>query len=84
IDVDFFKKINDNFGHGVGDEVLVTLAQVINSCCRSEDIVCRCGGEEFVVFLPNTSVVTAECVAERIRSVIESTVFPNNLRVTVS
>ena len=84
IDVDFFKKINDNFGHGVGDEVLVTLAQVINSCCRSEDIVCRFGGEEFVVFLPNTSVVTAECVAERIRSVIESTVFPNNLRVTVS
>ncbi len=55
-----------------------------NSCCRSEDIVCRFGGEEFVVFLPNTSVVTAECVAERIRSVIESTVFPNNLRVTVS
>ncbi len=84
IDVDFFKKINDNFGHGVGDEVLVTLAQVINSCCRSEDIVCRFGGEEFVVFLPNTSVVTAECVAERIRSVIESAVFPNNLRVTVS
>lgn len=84
IDVDFFKKINDRFGHGVGDEVLVSLAQVINSCCRSEDIVCRFGGEEFVVFLPNTSVVTAECVAERIRSVIESTVFPNNLRVTVS
>lgn len=84
IDVDFFKKINDSFGHGVGDEVLVSLAKVINSCCRSEDIVCRFGGEEFVVFLPNTSVVTAECVAERIRSVIEGTVFPNNLRVTIS
>ncbi len=84
IDVDFFKKINDSFGHGVGDEVLVSLAQIIKSCCRSEDIICRFGGEEFVVFLPNTSVLTAECVAERIRSVIESTVFPNNLRVTVS
>ncbi|EBR0688700.1 GGDEF domain-containing protein, partial [Salmonella enterica] len=84
IDVDFFKKINDSFGHGVGDEVLVSLAHVINSCCRIEDIVCRFGGEEFVVFLPNTSVVTAESVAERIRSVVESTVFPNNLRVTVS
>lgn len=84
IDVDFFKKINDSFGHGVGDEVLVSLAHVIKSCCRSEDIVCRFGGEEFVVFLPNTSVVTAEFVAERIRSVVESTVFPNNLRVTVS
>ncbi|EJK0513246.1 GGDEF domain-containing protein [Salmonella enterica] len=84
IDVDFFKKINDSFGHGVGDEVLVSLAQIINSCCRSEDIVCRFGGEEFVVFLPNTSVVIAECVAERIRSVVESTVFPNNLRVTIS
>ncbi|MBJ9352029.1 GGDEF domain-containing protein [Citrobacter freundii] len=84
IDVDFFKEINDSFGHGVGDEVLVSLAQIIKSCCRSEDIICRFGGEEFVVFLPNTSVVTAECVAERIRSVIERTVFPNNLRVTVS
>ncbi|HFE2538568.1 TPA: GGDEF domain-containing protein, partial [Escherichia coli] len=69
IDVDFFKKINDSFGHGVGDEVLVSLAQIIKSCCRSEDIICRFGGEEFVVFLPNTSVVTAECVAERIREV---------------
>lgn len=84
IDVDFFKEINDSFGHGVGDEVLVSLAHIINSCCRSEDVVCRFGGEEFVVFLPNTSVVTAKCVAERIRSVIESTVFPNNLRVTIS
>ncbi|WII50498.1 sensor domain-containing diguanylate cyclase [Klebsiella pneumoniae] len=84
IDVDFFKKINDFFGHGVGDEVLISLAHVINSCCRSEDIVCRFGGEEFVIFLPNTSVVTAERIAERIRSVIESTVFTNDLRVTIS
>ena len=45
-----FKKINDFFGHGVGDEVLISLAHVINSCCRSEDIVCRFGGEEFVIF----------------------------------
>ena len=84
IDVDFFKKINDFFGHGVGDEVLISLAHAINSCCRSEDIVCRFGGEEFVIFLPNTSVVTAERIAERIRSVIESTVFTNDLRVTIS
>lgn len=56
----------------------------LNSCCRSEDIVCRFGGEEFVIFLPNTSVVTAERIAERIRSVIESTVFTNDLRVTIS
>lgn len=84
IDVDFFKKINDNFGHGVGDDVLVSLAHVINGCCRSEDIVCRFGGEEFIVFLPSTSAMTAELVAERIRSAVELTVFPNNLRVTIS
>ncbi|EMK7726244.1 GGDEF domain-containing protein [Yersinia enterocolitica] len=84
IDIDFFKKVNDRFGHGVGDEVLVTLAKVISDCCRSEDIVCRFGGEEFIIFLPNTPVVTAEFVAERIRGVVEGTVFPNNLRVTVS
>ena len=64
--------------------VLISWAHVINSCCRSEDIVCRFGGEEFVIFLPNTSVVTAERIAERIRSVIESTVFTNDLRVTIS
>ncbi|WP_276310128.1 GGDEF domain-containing protein [Enterobacter roggenkampii] len=58
--------MNDCFGHGVGDEVLVSLAQIIKSCCRSEDIIFRFGGEEFVVFMPNTSVVTAECVSERI------------------
>jgi diguanylate cyclase (GGDEF)-like protein len=55
--------------------VLISLAHAINSCCRSEDIVCRFGGEEFVIFLPNTSVVTAERIAERIRSVIESSVY---------
>lgn len=64
--------------------MLISLAHAINSCCRSEDIVCRFGGEEFVIFLPNTSVVTAERIAERIRSVIESSVFTNDLRVTIS
>lgn len=71
IDIDFFKKINDGFGHDVGDDVLVSLAYVIISCCRSEDIVCRFGGEEFIVFLPHTSVIKAEFIAERIRSSVE-------------
>ncbi|RTQ14075.1 sensor domain-containing diguanylate cyclase [Enterobacter hormaechei] len=84
IDIDFFKKINDGFGHDVGDDVLVSLAYVIISCCRSEDIVCRFGGEEFIVFLPHTSVIKAEFIAERIRSSVEKTVFTKNLRVTVS
>lgn len=84
IDIDFFKKINDGFGHDVGDDVLVSLAYIITGCCRSEDIVCRFGGEEFIIFLPHTSVIKAEFIAERIRSTVEETVFSNNLRVTVS
>ena len=83
-DIDHFKKINDNYGHLVGDRILQQVGLIISRNVRGNDLVGRFGGEEFVVFLPNTSVVTAKCVAERIRSVIESTVFPNNLRVTIS
>lgn len=84
IDIDFFKKINDSFGHDVGDDVLVSLAYVISGCCRSEDVICRFGGEEFIIFLPNTSVREAELIAERIRSAVEDAVFSKKLRVTVS
>ncbi len=53
MDLDGFKKINDNFGHNVGDEALVNLAQILNSVYRSSDIIARIGGDEFIVFLVN-------------------------------
>lgn len=68
IDVDLFKKFNDDYGHQVGDECLKGVAEVINQCLgRQGDEVCRYGGEEFVVILPTTNAEAAISVAERIR-----------------
>jgi len=54
-DLDYFKRINDSFGHGVGDDVLVQTSQVIQSCVRDSDVVGRIGGEEFVILCPETN-----------------------------
>ena len=70
IDLDHFKQINDRYGHLYGDEVLRTVAQVMGEASRSEDLVCRYGGEEFVVLAPNTPAPAAVELAERIRVAI--------------
>jgi two-component system, cell cycle response regulator len=67
IDIDHFKKINDGYGHDVGDEVLREFAVRLASNVRAVDLPCRYGGEEFVVVMPDTSIVDAERIAERIR-----------------
>ena len=67
IDVDYFKAINDNYGHLVGDQVLCKVAHIIQDCLRSTDLVYRYGGDEFVVCLPSTPFDSALEVAERIR-----------------
>lgn len=67
IDVDYFKSINDTHGHLVGDQVLCRVAQIIQDCLRSTDLVYRYGGDEFVVCLPSTPLDSAVEVAERIR-----------------
>src|SRR5690606_20049827 len=54
VDVDFFKQVNDTYGHQVGDGVLRQLAQHIRECAREDDVFCRVGGEEFLVLLPRT------------------------------
>lgn len=66
IDIDHFKKINDTYGHDVGDKVLVELSAILNSCLRQTDLAARLGGEEFGVFLPDTPSNGAFWVAERI------------------
>ena len=68
IDADHFKRINDTYGHGVGDEVLVNLAKVIGDSVRVQDVAARIGGEEFAVFLRLADLEAAQRVAERIRS----------------
>ncbi len=72
LDADDFKKINDQYGHGTGDEVLKIIAKLLESNTRKPDIVARLGGEEFEVLLPNTDVYTALVFAERIRKAFES------------
>ncbi len=77
LDVDAFKAYNDNFGHPCGDEVLVTLGRLLKENTRGADFAARYGGEEFAVLLPNTDKKWAIFMAERLRSAIESVVWPN-------
>ncbi len=72
LDLDYFKKVNDTYGHLAGDEVLRSVAQTINRVIRSIDLFGRYGGEEFAVFLPHTSLEGTRNVAERIRHAIEN------------
>ena len=87
-DVDHFKAVNDTHGHGVGDDVLVKLAEVASDNLRSVDLVARLGGEEFVVVMPESNAATAIQVAERLcAQVAESTIdLPDGtpLSVTIS
>ncbi len=75
IDIDKFKQINDKYGHSAGDKVLQNLASILNSAVRHDEIVCRYGGDEFIVLLPKTTIVIANDVAERTRVAIESNVL---------
>lgn len=75
IDLDFFKLVNDRFGHQVGDEVLKTFSKLLAACARETDIPARFGGEEFVIILPNTEQSKAILLAERIQEKINQTVF---------
>lgn len=86
-DIDFFKKVNDNFGHPVGDLVLMNLARVVEGAVRPSDIVARYGGEEFAVILPETNESGLKVFAERLRRSAEgiSTITENQqIKVTIS
>lgn len=73
IDIDFFKKINDTYGHLAGDHVLTKLAKIFQAMTRHEDIVARYGGEEFVIILRSTGEEGTHLLAERIRSAVQGT-----------
>ena len=72
LDLDFFKMVNDKFGHSVGDEVLVNLAKLLKKRVRKTDRVFRFGGEEFVVLVRNTAITEALVIAEQLRARIEA------------
>jgi two-component system cell cycle response regulator len=76
MDIDYFKAVNDTYGHDVGDEVLRDFASRIAANVRGIDLACRYGGEEFVVVMPDTDAGYAYTIAERLRQSIELTAFP--------
>ncbi len=86
LDVDYFKQINDSWGHAAGDAVLRELAMRIETQVRASDVAARYGGEEFVILLPNTLIESAMLLAERIRNVISKTPFdlPSGEKETVT
>ena len=93
-DIDFFKRVNDTYGHSTGDLVLKTVAKIIRTHLREYDIAARYGGEEFVIILPSTKKDEAQNVAERLRKAIEKKVIDiekvntkneqKNISVTIS
>ena len=72
LDIDFFKKINDQYGHDCGDEVLKAIAQILRLNLRQQDFIARFGGEEFIIILSNTKTITAKKIIERCRTAIEN------------
>lgn len=70
LDLDYFKQINDQYGHLVGDKALIKVAQLCKTMMRSADLVARYGGEEFAILLPQTGIDEAELLAERLRTSI--------------
>ncbi|MFV1996793.1 MAG: diguanylate cyclase [Acidiferrobacterales bacterium] len=87
LDIDYFKKINDNHGHDGGDKVLIAIAGVLQDLTRGVDTVARIGGEEFAILLPDTNRLGSAVMAERVRSAIEQhnlDIDGTRLTVTVS
>jgi diguanylate cyclase (GGDEF)-like protein len=72
LDIDHFKRVNDTFGHVIGDRVLQRVARAASSALRGADMIGRFGGEEFIIVLPNASLDVAETIAERVRVAIET------------
>ena len=87
IDIDFFKKVNDTYGHSCGDAVLKQVARVIQASVRGNDLAARYGGEEFCILLPDADEESARQAAERVREIVSSTstnYAEKSLTVTVS
>jgi diguanylate cyclase (GGDEF)-like protein len=84
IDVDRFKLVNDRFGHAAGDEVLKQVSRVLTSIFRASDLAVRWGGDEFLVLLPDVPLGGAAAFAERVRTQVETLLFPGVGTVTIS
>lgn len=83
-DIDFFKKVNDQYGHDTGDKLLKELSERVKQSIRKSDFFARIGGEEFAVIAPETNLEEAMHLAEKIRSQIQGDTFADKLKVTIS
>ena len=83
-DIDWFKKINDTYGHQAGDSVLEELSALLKATLRSTDIISRWGGEEFLILCPEAGLKAAEGLAEKLLSAVENNPFTIGVRVTIS
>lgn len=83
-DLDHFKRVNDTWGHAMGDEVLKTFCNIASKILRDSDLIGRWGGEEFLMLFPNTSRLSAQLAVERVRFALERYEFPEIGRVTAS
>ena len=84
VDIDYFKNVNDTYGHLVGDNILQEISKILTICSRDTDIVARWGGEEFVLMLPQTNIEQAYLVAQKLRATIEKHKFDDVKHVTCS
>ena len=84
VDIDFFKSINDNYGHAMGDKVLKVVGSIIKEQLREYDIPSRYGGEEFSVLLPQTKIEEANIVAERLRAAVERKIIDESKKIGVT
>lgn len=84
IDIDHFKAVNDTYGHDVGDEVIKTLAHILQENTRKIDSVARWGGEEFLILSPNTGWENIQELAEKLRLMVEKASFPEHIPITIS
>ncbi len=84
VDIDFFKRINDSFGHLYGDEVLILLAHLMKASFRSHDRIFRFGGEEFVILINSVTLSNVKQIVERFRKTVENHRFPQVGTITVS
>lgn len=87
LDIDYFKQINDQYGHAVGDQILIQLTEILRQNIRTVDILSRYGGEEFCILLPETPQEAAQLLAERLRWLVKESSFPIEslrLRIRVS
>ncbi|MDZ7868620.1 MAG: GGDEF domain-containing protein [Rheinheimera sp.] len=83
-DIDYFKRINDEFGHHVGDQALQQLARLAQQSLRPADLLGRFGGDEFVVLLPNTAIAAAQHIAERIIEQLQQVYIADVHQLTAS